>query len=95
MRGWSAARSPQSSPPESLSELDRALAKPYVAGKLSADDLVLATAERGNAAYIVTGDRELRMLGRFLDIEIVSPRRFLDVLPSPDDVSGRHGTGDR
>lgn len=44
------------------------------------DDLILATAVSGSAAYLVTGDRRLQRLGTFEDIAIVSPAEFLSVL---------------
>lgn len=44
------------------------------------DDIILATAESGNAAYIVTGDHGLQDLKRFKNIKIVSPRVFSEVL---------------
>jgi predicted nucleic acid-binding protein len=44
------------------------------------DDLVLATAVAGDAAYLVTGDRMLRSLGRYRNVTILSPREFLTVL---------------
>jgi putative PIN family toxin of toxin-antitoxin system len=45
------------------------------------DDLgILAAAKSGGAQIIVTGDKELRNLGQFLDIKIVSPRQFWERL---------------
>lgn len=44
------------------------------------DDLVLATALSAGADYLVTGDRQLQLLGTIDGIAIVSPREFLDVL---------------
>lgn len=41
------------------------------------DDLVLATAVAGNAAYLVTGDHGLLTVEAFQDVGIVSPREFL------------------
>lgn len=46
------------------------------------DDLVLATAVSAGADYLVTGDRQLQQLGRFLGVTIVSPRRFAELLVS-------------
>ncbi len=41
------------------------------------DDLgILAAAQAGGAEVIVTGDKELQDLGRFLGITILSPRQF-------------------
>ncbi len=45
------------------------------------DDLgILAAARDANAAVIVTGDKELQNLGRFEDVQIVSPRQFWERL---------------
>jgi predicted nucleic acid-binding protein len=44
------------------------------------DDVVLATAISAVADYLVTGDRQLQLLGTIDGIVIVSPREFLDVL---------------
>ena len=44
------------------------------------DDLVLATAVSGAAAYLLTGDKEPLDLGRFREVDIVTPRHFLAVL---------------
>jgi putative PIN family toxin of toxin-antitoxin system len=46
------------------------------------DDRVLATAVAAGAAVIVTGDQDLLVIGRYNDIEIVSPREFLSRLSS-------------
>jgi hypothetical protein len=45
-----------------------------------ADNLVLETAVAGDAAVLVTGDRHLQAIGRYRDVEILSPRQFLEVL---------------
>lgn len=42
--------------------------------------MVLATALIAVADYLVTGDRQLQLLGTIDGIVIVSPREFLDVL---------------
>jgi putative PIN family toxin of toxin-antitoxin system len=48
------------------------------------DDLgILAAAREGAAAFIVTGDKELLNLARFLTIQIVSPRQFWEQLTNP------------
>lgn len=47
------------------------------------DDLILATAVSGSAAYLVTGDQQLQRLGTFEGIAIVSPAEFLSVLSGP------------
>jgi putative PIN family toxin of toxin-antitoxin system len=44
------------------------------------DDLILATAVAGNADYLVTGDRQLRAVGTFQGVTMLSPRAFLDRL---------------
>ncbi len=52
---------------------------PRVAAHLE-DDQVLATAAKGGADYLVTGDRDIQGLGRHQGVAIVSPRDFLRVL---------------
>ena len=49
------------------------------------DDKYLAAALEGRAAFVVSGDRDLLMLGEYEGVRIVSPRAFLDSLipPSP------------
>jgi putative PIN family toxin of toxin-antitoxin system len=44
------------------------------------DDCVLATGRLAGANYLVTGDRGLLALGRHEQVEIVSPREFLEIL---------------
>ena len=44
------------------------------------DLAVLAAAVEGRAEYVVTGDKDLLVLGQYEGIAIVSPRAFLDVL---------------
>jgi uncharacterized protein len=44
------------------------------------DDLVIATAMSGNAAFLVTGDAKLQRLGSYEAVIILSPRDFLDLL---------------
>ena len=94
-----------------LTELERALAKPYFAARLTPgqrrsalellvqevvlthlpgtpeehaarppDSLVLETAVRAGAGYLVTGDKELQELGTFQGVLILSPLQFLDLL---------------
>jgi len=46
----------------------------------SEDDLILATAVAGNADYLVTGDRQLRAVGTFHGVTMLSPREFLELL---------------
>lgn len=46
------------------------------------DDMVVATAVAARAEFLVTGDRrDLRSLGSYQGIRIVTPREFLDLLP--------------
>lgn len=45
----------------------------------ASDDQVLATALAGEAVAIVTGDDDLLTLRSFQGVEILSPRRFLEV----------------
>jgi len=42
------------------------------------DDVVLATAITGQADCIVTGDKDLLVLQRYLNVSIVSPSQFAD-----------------
>jgi len=44
------------------------------------DDAVLAAALDGGAHYLVTGDRVLRDLGSFRDVEIVTARELLELV---------------
>jgi predicted nucleic acid-binding protein len=44
------------------------------------DDLIVATAMKAEAEFIVTGDRHLPVLGSHQAIQIVKPRQFLDLL---------------
>jgi putative PIN family toxin of toxin-antitoxin system len=44
------------------------------------DDMVVATAVKAGADYLVTGDRHLLSLDRHGGVLIVGPRRFLDLL---------------
>ena len=46
------------------------------------DDVVLATAVAADAALIVTGNDDLLVFGAHAGIDIVSPRRFLEILDS-------------
>jgi putative PIN family toxin of toxin-antitoxin system len=46
------------------------------------DDVVLATALAAGASVIVTGDADLLVIGRYKDVDIVSPRDFLGRLSS-------------
>jgi putative PIN family toxin of toxin-antitoxin system len=44
------------------------------------DDVIVATAIKAQADFIVTGDRHLLALGAHQGIQIVTPRQFLDLL---------------
>lgn len=44
------------------------------------DDLVLATAVAAGAGRIVTGDRDLLVIGTYEGVRLVSPRQFLESL---------------
>ena len=46
------------------------------------DDAVMACAKEGEADYIVSGDRDLLVLGEYEGIRIVTPRRFVEILES-------------
>jgi len=56
------------------------------------DDVIVATAVKARAGYIVTGDRHLLVLGTYEGIRMVTPRQFLDLIESGS--SGRTGPGD-
>jgi len=44
------------------------------------DDMMLEAAVAGRAHFLVTGDKDLLVLAQIGDTQIVSPRRFLEVL---------------
>ena len=44
------------------------------------DDRILATAIAGQAAYLVTGDKQLLALAHYRGVAIVSARTFLDLI---------------
>lgn len=46
------------------------------------DDVVLAVAKGGRVDHIVTGDEDLLVLGRAGGALILTPRAFIDLLPS-------------
>jgi putative PIN family toxin of toxin-antitoxin system len=46
------------------------------------DDRFLEAATAGQAAFIVSGDKDLTDMARFRDVEIVTPRQFLNHLLS-------------
>jgi uncharacterized protein len=47
------------------------------------DDVIVATAVKAGADYLVTGDRHLLTLGEHEGIGIVTPRQFLDLMGGP------------
>jgi uncharacterized protein len=72
---------------ERFAELLRATAE--LSGDLAAlrvvpldpkDDVIVATAVKAKANFIVTGDRHLLALGAHEGIQIVTPRQFVDLL---------------
>lgn len=73
--------------PGALEALLRALAEnaEVVAGELELpdvtedpdDDMVVACAVEGNAAYIITRDQHLLRMGIYRDIAVVSPEEFV------------------
>ena len=42
------------------------------------DDLVIAAAVKGNAEYLITGDKELRRVGEYQGVKIRTPQEFLE-----------------
>lgn len=48
------------------------------------DDKFLAAAVNGGATFLVTGDRDLLVLERFQDVEIITPREFLGRVKGAD-----------
>ena len=44
------------------------------------DDPVVACAVEGDAGYIVSGDQDLLVLGEYEGIEVVTPRRFVEIV---------------
>jgi predicted nucleic acid-binding protein len=51
-----------------------------VAGRRESDDKVLETAVAGQADIILTGDRDLLVLGQHDGIRILSPRQFVELM---------------
>lgn len=47
------------------------------------DNIFLACAVEGNADFIVSGDRHLKALSTFRDIQIVDPASFLIIISDP------------
>lgn len=47
------------------------------------DDFVVACAKEGEADYIVSGDQDLLVLGKYEGIQVVTPHQFVEILMSP------------
>lgn len=43
------------------------------------DDPVVACAVEGQADYIVSGDQDLLVLGEYEGVQVVTPRRFVEL----------------
>jgi hypothetical protein len=46
------------------------------------DDAIVACAKEGEADYIISGDQDLLILDDYDDVQIVTPRRFVEILES-------------
>lgn len=44
----------------------------------STDNKIIEAAVEGKCEYIVTGDKDLLVLGKYKNIKIVSPKEFLE-----------------
>lgn len=44
------------------------------------DDILFATAREGRADWIVSGDKDVLVLGAYCGIQIVAPARFLELI---------------
>ena len=44
------------------------------------DDIVVARAKGGEADYMVSGDQDLLVLDEYERIQVVTPRRFVEIL---------------
>ncbi len=51
------------------------------------DDLTLSTAVSIRAGYLVTGDKKLQDIVTYREVQIVSPRRFLEILRTQESKS--------
>jgi uncharacterized protein len=56
------------------------LPRPHVVPLDRKDDVIVATAVKAQATYLVTGDRHLLALSAYQGIRIVKPRQFLESL---------------
>jgi putative PIN family toxin of toxin-antitoxin system len=48
------------------------------------DDAVVACASEGKADYIVSGDQDLLVLGEYEGIRVVTPRQFVEKIPTKE-----------
>lgn len=46
------------------------------------DDPIVACAQEGETGYIVSGDQDLLVLGKYQGVQVVTPRQFLEILAS-------------
>ena len=46
----------------------------------SKDDKFLDAAVSGKAAYLISSDKDLQVIGEYQNVKIVSPREFLEIL---------------
>ena len=60
--------------PADIVDIDRASVR------TSEDDPVVACAVEGKADYIVSGDQDILVLEEYEDIQIVTPRQFVEIL---------------
>ena len=44
------------------------------------DDMFLTAALSGGASYIISGDRDLQVLGEYQGVKVLSPREFAELL---------------
>lgn len=59
----------------------------------AADDVVLATAVGAGAEVLVTGDKDLLVLGSYEGVSIITPRSFLERLDHLKEADGPAGSG--
>jgi putative PIN family toxin of toxin-antitoxin system len=53
------------------------------------DDAVVACAVEGHADCVVSGDEDLLVLGAYEGMEVVTPRRFLEILEEEEGTTGQ------
>ena len=49
-------------------------------GNHQKDDALVACAKEGEADYIVSGDQDLLVLSEYEGIQVITPRRFMEIL---------------